>query len=46
MYEAASRSFNDRLWKVAHGSSMLDYVEQAFALGIGILIKKLMNSKQ
>ena len=46
MYEAASRSFNDRLWKVAHGNSMLDHVGQAYAVGSDMLIKKLMNSKQ
>jgi len=46
MYEAASRSFKDRFWKVAHGSSELDCVEQAYAVGTGILIKKLMISKQ
>ena len=46
MYEAVSHSFNDSLWKVASSNSELDYVEKAYAIGTGMLIKKLMNSKQ
>ena len=46
MCAAAPRSFNDSLWKVARSNSELDHVEQAYALGTGMLIKKLMNSKQ
>jgi len=46
MYEAVSHSFNDSLWKVAGSNSELDHVEQAYAVGTGMLIKKLINSKQ
>ena len=46
MYAAAPRSFNDSLWKVVRSNSELDHVEQTYAVGAGILIKKLMNSKQ
>ena len=46
MYEAASRSLNDRLWKVARSNSGFDLIEQAYAVGKDMLIKKLMISKQ
>jgi len=46
MYAAAPRNFNDSLWNVASSYSELDHVEQAYAVGTGMLIKKLMNSKQ
>jgi hypothetical protein len=46
VYEAGSHSSNDSLWKDARSNSGLDHVEQAYAVGAGILIKKLMNSKQ
>ena len=46
MYAAAPRNFNDRLWNVASSYSELDHVEQAYAVGTDMLIKKLMNSKQ
>ena len=44
MYEAAFKYIDDTLWKVAGSNSELDHVEQAYAVGTGMLIKKLMNS--
>ena len=46
MYAAAPRNFNDSLWNVASSYSELDHVKQAYAVETGMLIKKLMNSKQ
>ena len=46
MYAEAPHNFNDSLWNVASSYSELDHVKQAYAVGTGMLIKKLMNSKQ
>ena len=46
MFEQTFKNIDDTLHKDAGCSSELDYVEQAYALGTGILIKKLMVSKQ
>ena len=46
MFAAAPRNFNDSLLNVASSYSELDQVEQAYAVGTGVLIKKLMDSKQ
>ncbi len=46
MYAAAPRNFNDSLLNVASSHSELDHVKQTYAVGVGMLIKKLMNSKQ
>ena len=37
-------NFNDSVLNVASTYSELDHVEQAYAVGTGMLIKKLMNS--
>ena len=46
MFEQTFKNIDDTLHKDAGCSSELDYVEQAYALGTGMLIKKLMISKQ
>lgn len=46
MYAAAPFRFNDSLWRVAGSRSELDHVDQAYAVGTCMLIKKLMNSMQ
>lgn len=43
MYDATSRNFSDKLWKVAHDCNKLYFGEQAYALGAGIFIKKLIK---
>ena len=46
MYKVNSHSSNYSLCNTPRSNCELDYVEQTYAVGIGMLINKLMNSKQ